>query len=195
MCKLHIRRGTYETRLISEPAVYKLAFRSNKPQADAFTNWVASEVLPAIRKTGKYEAPPKQKALPAPMPVALPPSNKDEWRGPALMQRIEATSKELFAVYEELCAWTLSQYDALHKLEPAEVSGLSAMLYAIRASKDAQMALHHSYNQWIHTNTKRKGINPDAWDKSVAVSEIRHCRQIMENMMGWEIPDGNLKRL
>lgn len=41
---------------ISEPAVYKLAFRSNKPEADEFTNWVASEVLPAIRKTGKYEA-------------------------------------------------------------------------------------------------------------------------------------------
>jgi hypothetical protein len=46
----------YETRLISEPAVYKLAFRSNKPEADAFTNWVASEVLPTIRKTGRYEA-------------------------------------------------------------------------------------------------------------------------------------------
>lgn len=42
--------------MISEPAVYKLAFRSNKPEADEFTNWVASEVLPAIRKTGKFEA-------------------------------------------------------------------------------------------------------------------------------------------
>ena len=50
-------------RVISEPAVYKLAFRSNKPEADAFTNWVASEVLPAIRKTGKYEAKPGKKAL------------------------------------------------------------------------------------------------------------------------------------
>ncbi|OIO03169.1 MAG: hypothetical protein AUJ49_05040 [Desulfovibrionaceae bacterium CG1_02_65_16] len=43
---------------IAEPAVYKLAFRSNKPEADAFTNWVASEVLPAIRKTGQYAAKP-----------------------------------------------------------------------------------------------------------------------------------------
>jgi len=50
---------------ISEPAVYKLAFRSNKPEADAFTNWVASEVLPAIRKTGKFEPSPQQPALPA----------------------------------------------------------------------------------------------------------------------------------
>jgi len=42
--------------VIAEPAVYKLAFRSNKPEADEFTNWVASEVLPAIRKTGQFQA-------------------------------------------------------------------------------------------------------------------------------------------
>lgn len=49
--------GKRELTIISEPAVYKLAFRSNKPEAEAFTNWVASEVLPAIRKTGRYELP------------------------------------------------------------------------------------------------------------------------------------------
>lgn len=46
-----------EIIIISEPAVYKLAFRSNKPEAEAFTEWVASEVLPSIRKTGQYTAP------------------------------------------------------------------------------------------------------------------------------------------
>lgn len=56
-------RGMQRVKRISEPAVYKLAFRSNKPEADEFTNWVASEVLPAIRKTGKYGNPPKKKAL------------------------------------------------------------------------------------------------------------------------------------
>jgi prophage antirepressor-like protein len=44
------------TTIISEYALYKLAFRSNKPEAEAFTDWVASEVLPAIRKTGEYSA-------------------------------------------------------------------------------------------------------------------------------------------
>jgi hypothetical protein len=34
--------------------MYKLAFRSNKKEAEEFTDWVASKVLPAIRKTGKY---------------------------------------------------------------------------------------------------------------------------------------------
>ena len=60
-----LRRGEQSVRVISEPAVYKLAFRSNKPQADEFTNWVASEVLPAIRKTGAYNMRPTH---PTPLP-------------------------------------------------------------------------------------------------------------------------------
>jgi prophage antirepressor-like protein len=40
--------------VINEAAVYKLAFRSNKPEAERFTDWVAGEVIPEIRKTGKY---------------------------------------------------------------------------------------------------------------------------------------------
>ena len=57
--------GKQSLKSITEPAVYKLAFRSNKPEADAFTNWIASEVLPSIRKTGKFEATPDASALPA----------------------------------------------------------------------------------------------------------------------------------
>lgn len=45
-----IRRMT----LINEAAVYKLAFRSNKPEADRFVNWVTGTVLPSIRRTGNY---------------------------------------------------------------------------------------------------------------------------------------------
>lgn len=46
--------GTQQLTVINEAALYKLAFRSNKPQADAFVNWVAGEVLPSIRQTGQY---------------------------------------------------------------------------------------------------------------------------------------------
>ena len=46
--------GTQQLTVINEAALYKLAFRSNKLQADAFVNWVAREVLPSIRQTGQY---------------------------------------------------------------------------------------------------------------------------------------------
>lgn len=73
--------ATRDLVVISEPALYKLAFRSNKPEADVFTDWVASEVLPSIRQTGKYEAKPKPKALPKPSPLSSVPSlSADEAR-------------------------------------------------------------------------------------------------------------------
>lgn len=43
-----------KTVFINESAVYKMAFRSRKPEAERFTDWIAGEVIPQIRKTGKY---------------------------------------------------------------------------------------------------------------------------------------------
>ncbi len=51
---------------IPEAAVYKLAFKANNDVAEKFQDWLAIEVLPSIRKTGKYETNPRQ--LPQPRP-------------------------------------------------------------------------------------------------------------------------------
>lgn len=40
--------------IVSEPGVYRLVFRSRKPEAERFKRWLAHEVLPQIRKTGRY---------------------------------------------------------------------------------------------------------------------------------------------
>ena len=48
--------GEQQLTVISEAGMYKLAFRcQSSERADKFTNWVAGEVLPSIRKTGRYE--------------------------------------------------------------------------------------------------------------------------------------------
>lgn len=39
---------------IPEAAVYKLAFKASNEAAEKFQDWLASEVLPSIRKTGMY---------------------------------------------------------------------------------------------------------------------------------------------
>ncbi|MGM0139169.1 hypothetical protein IGI65_001621 [Enterococcus sp. DIV0755b] len=44
---------------ISEPMVYKLAFKANNSLAEKFQDWLATEVLPAIRKHGGYLTPEK----------------------------------------------------------------------------------------------------------------------------------------
>jgi prophage antirepressor-like protein len=41
--------------IISESGLYALVFKSRKPQAKAFRKWVTAEVLPALRKDGRYE--------------------------------------------------------------------------------------------------------------------------------------------
>lgn len=40
--------------IINEGALYQLIFRSRKAEAKIFAKWVTHEVLPSIRKTGKY---------------------------------------------------------------------------------------------------------------------------------------------
>lgn len=44
-----------ETNTINESGLYALVLRSRKPEARTFAKWVTSEVLPAIRKTGKFD--------------------------------------------------------------------------------------------------------------------------------------------
>lgn len=43
---------------IDESNLYKAIFQSRKDNAEKFTRWVTSEVLPSIRKTGNYSAKP-----------------------------------------------------------------------------------------------------------------------------------------
>jgi prophage antirepressor-like protein len=58
MRSVHTPGGIQETTVLFEAGVYKLAFTSRKPEAEAFTDWVASTVLPAIHKTGAYAVKP-----------------------------------------------------------------------------------------------------------------------------------------
>jgi len=50
--------------VVNEFGLYRLILRSNKPQAKTFQRWLIHDVLPLIRKTGRYdtkqdEAPPR----------------------------------------------------------------------------------------------------------------------------------------
>ena len=66
-------KGKQNINYVNEPNLYRLIFRSNKPQAEKFADWVYSEVLPSIRKTGQFSLSDKPvlvaehtRALPSP---------------------------------------------------------------------------------------------------------------------------------
>lgn len=53
--------GTQRISIISEAGLYRLVMRSDKPEAEPFIDWVTSEVLPTIRRTGGYiQAAPEE---------------------------------------------------------------------------------------------------------------------------------------
>lgn len=46
--------GIQNISAVSEPGMYKLIIRSDKPNAQRFIDWITNDVLPSIRKTGSY---------------------------------------------------------------------------------------------------------------------------------------------
>jgi prophage antirepressor-like protein len=48
--------------MVTEPGLYSLTLRSNKPEAKVFKRFVTHEVLPALRKTGTYSVKPMTQA-------------------------------------------------------------------------------------------------------------------------------------
>ena len=52
-----VRDGSGQSRkawTVNEAGLYSLIFSSSKPEAKAFKNWVTHDVLPSLRKAGKY---------------------------------------------------------------------------------------------------------------------------------------------
>lgn len=69
------KSAVQEMTFINEPNLYRLIIKSRKPEAEPFEAWVFEEVLPQIRKTGKYEI-----QLPEPEPTINIELTLNEWR-------------------------------------------------------------------------------------------------------------------
>ncbi|AXD42568.1 hypothetical protein FPT84_09350 [Salmonella enterica] len=65
ICKTYTptKGGKQQLVYVSEPNLYRVIFRSNKPEAKQFQDWVFNDVLPAIRKTGRYQKQPPSEPL------------------------------------------------------------------------------------------------------------------------------------
>lgn len=47
--------GKQGVAIVNEKGLYRLVMRSRKKEAESFKNWLADDVIPTLRKTGKYE--------------------------------------------------------------------------------------------------------------------------------------------
>jgi len=57
--------GDQEMTIISESGLYACILKSRRPEAKVFRKWVTGEVLPALRKTGRYAIPVEPTINPA----------------------------------------------------------------------------------------------------------------------------------
>lgn len=55
--------GNQEVKFIPEGDIFRLVVRSKLPNAEKFESWVFDELLPTLRKTGKYELHNKKDEL------------------------------------------------------------------------------------------------------------------------------------
>lgn len=55
MYSVHTPGGEQDVLTVLEPGLYRLLSKSRKPVGKRFQRWMFHEVLPSIRKTGKYE--------------------------------------------------------------------------------------------------------------------------------------------
>lgn len=55
--------GTQKLTAVTESGLYAMVLKSRRPEAKRFRKWVTSEVLPAIRRTGRFECPAQPQYL------------------------------------------------------------------------------------------------------------------------------------
>jgi prophage antirepressor-like protein len=85
-----------KTTIISEGGLYKLAFQSRKPEAEAFADLVVDVILPSIRKTGTYSVHQNRKEL----------SNSEIATNPELaLQTLELHQSMRLAFYRSARDW------------------------------------------------------------------------------------------
>ena len=95
------------TVMMTEGAVNQMLLRGHAPQSEPFRKWVTEEVLPSIRKTGKY--------------------NTEESTNPiaqSIMDELKCLRSDIAALRQELSAKTFNlEAPAVDKLEPSPYEG------------------------------------------------------------------------
>lgn len=85
--------GKQEVVCVNESGLYALIFGSKLESAKRFKRWVTSEVLPAIRKQGRYECPAQ---------AQLPPPSLSEQQAYAVMSEVAKRAKNCGAHYQTI---------------------------------------------------------------------------------------------
>lgn len=102
--EIETKGGRQTVNCVNESGLYALIFGSKLESAKRFKRWVTNEVLPAIRRNGRYEAPRPETITPdEQLAIQL-----------AVSHRAQKTSKHYQTIYRAIKArYQIAKYDQL----------------------------------------------------------------------------------
>lgn len=143
---------------INESNLYKTVFQSRKPEAERFGDWVTSEILPSIRKTGGYVQVNREQEF------------LDNWLSRLTDGTKNTIIKELTFTNEKLQEErdNLAKDNAVYKGETFDWGERKRLNYAIRrlasmSGKPFGMTWNNLYRELSYRwgiNLKKRGSSP-----------------------------------
>lgn len=153
--------GVQQLNFITEPNLYKCIFQSRKKEAEQFQDWVCSDVLPSIRKSGGYMAASEDETPEQIMARALIVAQETISRQKAAVVAaekratlLEATTKQMTAQIDGLEAQNkelLPGATFAKAVETSEHSILIGELARILKQNDVQIGQNRLF-QWLREN-------------------------------------------
>ncbi|EAB8969561.1 hypothetical protein RAS56_004699 [Salmonella enterica] len=146
--------GKQQLTFVSEPNLYRVIFRSNKPEARQFQDWVFNVVLPTIRKSGRYEL------YPEPPKEAGEPLSRQEYD--QLVFLVDDVSK----TFHHRHRWVVAIWYALRKAtgnpspNPIRTTDLPVIVHELRRILQAAECAHfqmRAYESEIISRVIRRG--------------------------------------
>lgn len=157
--------GNPNLSVINESGVYSLILGSKLPEAKKFKRWVTSEVLPTIRKTGRYQVP------------------SDPMEALRLMFEAQTQSNEKIAVIDH----RITDLEENAPLNPGE--------YNLVSKKVTQRIHEIKRERGMDLNKKQNSELYRVLNKEIAMisgvytrSQLRqkHLKEVLEFVRDWE---------
>ncbi|MFY8093044.1 MAG: Bro-N domain-containing protein [Niveispirillum sp.] len=200
-------QGAQQFTIINESGLYSLILTSRKEAAKRFKKWVTAEVLPTIRRTGRYEMPVTATATANVSVAVTPPASAPVARG-VLSSRERNSQIALVKLVNDLFgpekaaaiyrASPLPQVEgavAPPALEIAEMDGPGCLAHLLRtkvARSNLTMGdMVRIARRDVFSRARLAGtgvlVNPDGWPGHVAVASHHPRLQFVFTDTAWAV--------
>lgn len=121
--------GIKQFNMITEPQLYFVLMRSDKPKAKPFRQWVVNEVLPSIRKQGYYLSPNVESTLIAELRDSNLSKDSLKKQNESLKDELLVTQRELLNFYKFQPKSKVKEHspDTIAKIQELAKSGVGTL--------------------------------------------------------------------